>query len=290
MRRLRALLIALSLAQPLLFGSAGAAEVPTRSSLCLMLEAAARTNDLPLAFFARVIWRESRFDPQAVGPPTRTGTHAEGIAQFMARTAADRGLPDPFDPVQALPKAAEYLHDLRQEFGNLGLAAAAYNAGPARVHGWLDGARTMPEETRRYVQAITGRSVDEWAKAGTVTMVVPKEDCLTLVASLREGAGGFFYDLENRVTAALAKPWGVELAAGFSRTHVLAAYSRLMGNLSSLIGSHDPIVSRTTLRSRGTRPLYQARIGADTRLAANTICGKIQRAGEACFVLRNGRR
>jgi hypothetical protein len=57
-----------------------------------------------------------------------------------------------------------------------------------------------------------------------------------------------------------------------------------------LIGSHDPIVSRTTLRSRGTRPLYQARIGADTRLAANTICGKIQRAGEACFVLRNGRR
>mgnify|MGYP003941924895 CR=1 FL=1 len=61
--------------------------------------------------------------------------------------------------MQALPKAAEYLRELRDEFGNLGLAAAAYNAGPGRVRGWLDGARTMPDETQRYVQAITGRSV-----------------------------------------------------------------------------------------------------------------------------------
>ena len=293
MRCSRALLTALLLLLLLLLrltGHASATEAPARSSLCLMLEAAARANDLPLAFFAGVIWRESRFNPLAVGPPTRSGAQAEGIAQFMAHTAADRGLPDPYDPVQALPKAAEYLHDLREQFGNLGLAAAAYNAGPGRVRGWLDGARAMPEETRRYVQAITGRSVDEWAKAGTVTMVVTKEDCLTLVASLREGAGGFFYDLENRVTAALAKPWGVELAAGFSRARVLGVYSRLMNKLSSLIGAHDPIVSRQTLRSRGTRPLYQARVGADTRIAANEICGKIRRAGEACFVLRNGRR
>jgi soluble lytic murein transglycosylase-like protein len=96
-----------------------------REALCLLVEAAARANDLPLEFFARVIWQESRFQPQAVGPVTRSGRRAQGIAQFMPGTASERGLLDPFDPVQALPKAAEFLSELRDQFGNLGLAAAA---------------------------------------------------------------------------------------------------------------------------------------------------------------------
>jgi len=49
----------------------------------------------------------------------------------MPATAAERGLLDPFDPVQALPKSAEYLKELRQDFGNLGLAAAAYQCRAA---------------------------------------------------------------------------------------------------------------------------------------------------------------
>ena len=49
----------------------------------------------------------------------------------MPATAAERNLLDPLNPIEALPKAAEFLKDLRGQFGNLGLAAAAYNAGPA---------------------------------------------------------------------------------------------------------------------------------------------------------------
>lgn len=283
---MRLLLVALVLwaAAPAL---ACAAEGPPRQSLCLMLESAADANKLPLPFLARVIWRESRFDPQAVGPTTRSGAHAEGIAQFMPSTAAERDLTDPFDPVEALPKAAAFLASLRDEFGNLGLAAAAYNAGPARVRGWLAGARTLPEETRAYVQAVSGRDADDWAKAGTVDMVTPKQDCMTLVASLERGPSRFFNELEQRVAAAAGKPWGIELAAGFSRARVLTIYARLMDRLSGLIGSHDPIVTGHTLRSRGTRPLYQARIGADTRQAADALCTRIRRAGEACVVTRN---
>ena len=104
-----------------------------QNSMCLMLESAARSNGLPVEYFARVIWQESRFQPDAVGPVTRSGRQAQGIAQFMPGTAAERGLLNPFDPVQALPKSAEFLRDLRTQFGNLGLAAAAYNAGPRRV-------------------------------------------------------------------------------------------------------------------------------------------------------------
>src|SRR6478672_13289546 len=140
-------------------------ESEAREAMCLMIESAARASGLPLEFFARVIWQESRFQPDAVGPVTRSGQRAQGIAQFMPGTASERRLLDPFDPVQALPKSAEFLSELRNQFGNLGLAAAAYNAGPRRVQEWLAGSGPMPQETRNYVVAITGTTVDDWAAA-----------------------------------------------------------------------------------------------------------------------------
>ena len=91
-----------------------ARETDTREAMCLMIESAAKANDLPLEFFARVIWQESRFQSDAVGPVTRSGQRAQGIAQFMPGTASERRLLDPFDPVQALPKSAEFLSELRQ--------------------------------------------------------------------------------------------------------------------------------------------------------------------------------
>jgi hypothetical protein len=120
-----------------------------QDSVCLMIEAAGRAHDLPAEFFARVIWQESRFNSDTMGPRRRNGERAQGIAQFMPSTAAEKGLLDPFDPVQALPKAAQFLGELKNQFGNLGLAAAAYNAGPARVRAWLSGVRTLPVETRK---------------------------------------------------------------------------------------------------------------------------------------------
>ena len=56
-----------------------------------------------------------------------------------AGTAADRGLDDPFEPKSAIVHSASLLADLASEFGNVGLAAAAYNAGAERVRAWLDG-------------------------------------------------------------------------------------------------------------------------------------------------------
>jgi hypothetical protein len=105
-------------------------------SICNALAAAATENDLPIDFFTRLIWQESRFDPIAV---SRAG--AQGVARFMPATARWRGLADPFDPLEAIAQSAKLLRDLRREFGNLGLAAAAYNAGPGRVRDWLAGRR-----------------------------------------------------------------------------------------------------------------------------------------------------
>jgi hypothetical protein len=131
---------------------------PTADDICRAVEEDAAANGLPVEFFARVIWQESRFNAQAVSPKG-----ARGIAQFMPQTADWRGLADPFDPIEALKNSASYLHDLQTKFGNLGLAAAGYNAGPGRVSAWLAGRRALPSETRNYVAIITGWTADEWA-------------------------------------------------------------------------------------------------------------------------------
>ena len=265
-------------------------ESDTRESICLMIESAAREANLPLEFFARVIWQESRFQPDAVGPVTRSGQRAQGIAQFMPGTAGERGLLDPFNPVQALPKSAQFLAELREQFGNLGLAAAAYNAGPRRVQEWLAGTGPMPQETRNYVYVITGSSVEDWAKAGKGGRQperMPTSSCRELMALLKQAPNPFIAGLEQRVTLAAAKQWGVQLAAGFSRDKALAMYGRAVSRLSSVIGNRDPSILTSRLRSRGPAMFYQVRFGADTRPEADDLCNRIRKAGGACFVLRN---
>ena len=260
-----------------------------RESVCLMIEASARAHNLPLEFFARVIWQESRFQPGVVGPRTRSGERAQGIAQFMPRTAAERGLLDPFDPVQALPKSAEFLRELADQFGNLGLAAAAYNAGPQRVRDWLSGRRTLPAETQNYVQAITGISADEWARSGKREPVQPaRPNCTQLMALLHRAPNPFVQKLEERVNIVAGSPWGVQLAAGFSRDHALSNYAMLAKRYAEVLTGRDPSLLSSVFRSRGTRPFYQVRVGAETRQAADSLCGSIRRAGGACIVLRNG--
>lgn len=265
-----------------------ASERESRQSICLMVESAARANGLPAEFFARVIWQESRFNADAIGPLTRSGKRAQGIAQFMPGTAADRELLDPFDPVQALPKAAEFLSQLRSEFGNLGLAAAAYNAGPRRVHEWLDGTGTMPAETRHYVAAITGHTVEDWKNSQAAPSSFKSTDCETLVARLDKAPNMFLTALEQRVQQAAKHPWGVQLAASFSRAQALTVYARAMKRFEAVLSGRDPLILHHLLRSRGTRPIYQVRVGADSRSEAERLCSRIQAVGGACLVLRNG--
>ena len=70
---------------------------PTPEDICRAVEEDAAENGLPVEFFARVIWQESRFNALAV-----SAKGARGIAQFMPRTADWRGLSNPFDVIAAL--------------------------------------------------------------------------------------------------------------------------------------------------------------------------------------------
>jgi hypothetical protein len=128
-----------------------------KKDFCDALREAAESSDIPIAFFARLLWQESRFQAFEV---SRVG--AQGVAQFMPATAAEVGLDDPFDPFKAMPASARFLRKLHDEFGNLGLAAAAYNAGSGRIQKWLSGRSALPRETRDYVRIITGNNAENW--------------------------------------------------------------------------------------------------------------------------------
>jgi hypothetical protein len=130
-----------------------------------MAENAATAHTLPVGYFLRLIRQESGFNPNSI-----SSAGAQGIAQFMPGTAFERGLKDPFDPAEALPKSAELLNELRDHFGNLGLAAAAYNAGPERVQRWLAGKSQLPQETIDYVRVITGHDAVDWARSNDLAI------------------------------------------------------------------------------------------------------------------------
>lgn len=131
----------------------------TRAELCETLARAADVNDLPAPFFIRLLYQESRFNPASVSP-----AGALGIAQFMPATAEGVGLDNPFDPVQAITASANLLRTLLERFGNLGLAAAAYNAGPRRVQEWIEKKGKLPTETQGYVKIVTGQPAENWKK------------------------------------------------------------------------------------------------------------------------------
>jgi hypothetical protein len=256
-------------------------------ALCRMIESAATSHHVPVEFFTRLIWQESSFRPSVT-----SGAGAQGVAQFMPGTAAERRLADPFDPEQAIPKSAELIADLRTRFGNLGLAAAAYNGGPARVEAWLAGKGALPGETRNYVSIITGRTADDWAAEArgepAEEEAPPPTKCLVLVAGFRRGT-------DRRVVAAYEgpiaesplAPWGVQIAGNFSKALALATYQRARARFAAILSETTPMVIGTRLRSRGTRAFYRVRIPAATREAASEICGRLHKAGGACVVLKS---
>jgi hypothetical protein len=156
-------------------------ESASPDSICEAVKAAAEEHDIPIGFLVRLLWQESRFRSEEV---SRAG--AQGIAQFMPQTAVEMGLRNPFDPLQAIPASARFLRKLHDQFGNLGLAAAAYNAGGGRIEKWLSRRSSLPKETQAYVKIITGHKAEAWTdEENTVFMPIDlphKAPC--------EGVGG----------------------------------------------------------------------------------------------------
>jgi hypothetical protein len=246
-------------------------------NLCEVLAKAAASHDLPTNFFIRLIWQESRFNADAV---SRAG--AQGLAQFMPATARLRNLEDPFNPLEAIAKSAQLLRDLRGEFGNLGLAAAAYNAGSGRVRDWLVRRRVLPGETRTYVRLVTGHSVEEWTAVQTSPLemralkVVPCDQVTATLVHANQGASA---------RAETIKPWGVEVVGSSTRALALARYREWRSKYATIVGAREPhVVIRGNIGDMGAA---RVRIGADTRADAAKLCAALKAARTYCDVMRN---
>ena len=252
---------------------------------CQALESAATANDLPLEFLTRLIWQESRFDDFAI---SRAG--ARGIAQFMPATANEINLANPFDAATAIEKSAQLLRGLRNQFGNLGLAAAAYNAGPKRVSDWLLGHRPLPQETVHYVRIITGHSPDEWrnqepsATNLDLPIAVPCPEIVRLFA-VAPGTTGRQAAKSIKAEPPPRPAWGVQLIGNASQSAALAAFYQLQKTYQSVLGSREPLVLRSSA-GRNTN-WYRVRIGADTRADAERLCSNLRAVGGSCLVQVN---
>lgn len=175
---------------PVADATEGALETPrqrtagkSKAAICQTLATAAQTHELPVGFFVRLINQESGFDPEVV---SRAG--AQGVAQFMPKVAEEWGLKNPFDPHAALVASARFLRSLYEQFGNWGLAAAAYNGGMGRVQKWMKGGK-LPDETRHYVMTITGVPAEKWVagKSQDANFSIPPRAPCQEIAHLADG-------------------------------------------------------------------------------------------------------
>lgn len=254
--------------------------------ICQTLQSSAGANDLPLTFLMRLIWQESRFDAFAV---SRAG--ARGISQFMPVTAARVGLQNPFEVSDAIRKSAGLLRDLEKQFGNLGLAAAAYNAGPKRVQDWLANRRTLPAETQAYVRVVTGRTIDDWksSRSSELSPIVGKSvPCPRLAKVLAEqSAPPVTAGTEaSAAPASLHEPaWGIQLLGDDSKVSVLGAYRQLQTRYKSVLGQREPLV--LTSKVGRTGHWYRVRVAADSFLEAQKLCSSLEALGGRCVVQRN---
>jgi hypothetical protein len=120
----------------------------------------------PPALIAAVAYQESRFKTNVCSP-----VKACGVMQFMPGTALEYNV-EVKDALSSIRGGDVYLRDLNRQFGNVGLALAAYNWGPGNLSCWLGRTRKcnkkpMPAETRNYVKAITGHPVEAWLGKAT---------------------------------------------------------------------------------------------------------------------------
>ena len=126
----------------------GECEPITDPELTPLIDRAAQTHQLDSKLLRGVMQQESGFRPCAV-----SAKGARGLMQLMPATLEQFKVEDAFDPAASVEAGATFLKQLLDKYkGDVKLALAAYNAGPAAV----DKVGAIPDikETREYVENI----------------------------------------------------------------------------------------------------------------------------------------
>ena len=122
---------------------------------------ASKRFDVPDSWIRAVMRQESGGSLYRNGRLITSNAGAMGLMQVMPGTYDElrerHNLgPDPFDPHENIMAGTAYLREMYDIYGSPGFLAA-YNAGPNRLDDYLSNNRTLPDETRKYVAAISPR-------------------------------------------------------------------------------------------------------------------------------------
>jgi hypothetical protein len=231
-------------------------------------------------FFARLIWQESRFDPNALSP-----ANARGIAQFIPSTAKLRGLTDPYNPADALEHSAQYLAEMAKKYGSLGLAAIGYNGGERRAAGFLEG-KGLATETLNYVPIITGLSAEDWRDN--------PDAAPDLRLSKTKGFMPACYEMaqKRRITPlampkSRLKPWGVQVAFATSKSRARARVTERTAACRRVVRSEKTDLIYKKNRVSVRKGYYFAQFGRNDRRGAQDLCAAMRRSGCVCLVIKN---
>jgi len=204
----------------------------------------------------------------------------------MPSTARLRGLGNAFRPADALAYSAEYVRFLTDKFGNLGLAAAAYNSGEGRVTRWLSNGGFLPAETRNYVRTVTGASVEAWRD----NLVVEVDYALNSATPFQEACVAMAEASPTPILTAVQgnwKPWGVLIAQHFSASVATTQFNRASERFASLFEGEQLLMLTVQNPSFGRTPRHSAMLGRDNRDQAEDFCDALRKVGGGCIVVRN---
>ncbi len=238
-------------------------------------------NGLNPHFLARLLWQESRFDPNAL-----SHANARGIAQFIDSTAALRGLKDSYNPAMAIEFSAQYLGELVRRFGNEGLAAVAYNGGERRAEGLIAGTGGLARETIDYVQIITGLTAETWRDEP------PEAHDFTLQKDVPFDRACHDLALNRRLTAfkrpePAIQPWGVQVGFGTTKAHAQKKIKSLPSACRAKVTKEKVDYLSEKSRASASGRYIIARIGRPDRNSAWTLCAELRKSGCHCAVYAN---